>query len=255
MIKAIIVDDEMKSQSSLFKLLERFCPDVEVIGFACNVQTAVELIDQESPELVFLDISMPDGDGFEVLERVNLRNFEVVFTTAYNEYALKAIQFSALHYLLKPINYTELKEAVERFKTSKKDVSLDEKFKVLYDSLKNQHKKIILPTSTGLRMVELSDIVRCEANGSYTDFFLDENENLMVSKPLSNFMDILPEHLFCRVHSKHLVNLNFVDQYVKGRGGRVRLKDGKEIEVSEGKKKEFIERLKQLAHSLPEKRK
>jgi two-component system LytT family response regulator len=254
MIKAIIVDDEMKSQSSLFKLLERFCPDVEVIGFACNVQTAVELINQEKPELVFLDISMPDGDGFEVLEQVNSRSFEVVFTTAYNEYALKAIQFSALHYLLKPINYTELKEAVERFKNSKKDVSLDEKFKVLYDSLKNEHKKIILPTSNGLRMVELSDIVRCEANGSYTDFFLGDKEDLMVSKPLSNFMDILPEHLFCRVHSKHLVNLNYVDQYIKGRGGRIVLKDGKEIEVSEGKKKEFIDRLKQLAHSLPDKK-
>jgi len=254
MIKAIIVDDEMKSQSSLFKLLERFCPDVEVIGFACNVQTAVELINQENPELVFLDISMPDGDGFEVLEQVNSRNFEVIFTTAYNEYALKAIQFSALHYLLKPINYKDLKEAVERFQNSKKDVSLDEKFKVLYDSLKNEYKKIILPTANGLRMVELSDIVRCEANGSYTDFFLGDKEDLMVSKPLSNFMDILPDHLFCRVHSKHLVNLNFVDQYIKGRGGRIILKDGKEIEVSEGKKKEFIESLKQFAHSLPDKK-
>lgn len=254
MIKAIIVDDEMKSQSSLFKLLERFCPDVEVIGFACNVQTAVELINKENPELVFLDISMPDGDGFEVLERVKSRSFEVIFTTAYNDYALKAIQFSALHYLLKPINYTELKGAIERFQNMKKDVSLDEKFKVLYDSLKNDHKKIILPTANGLRMVELSDIIRCEANGSYTDFFLNEKEDLMVSKPLANFMDILPEHLFCRVHNKHLVNLNYVDQYIKGRGGRIILKDTKEIEVSEGKKKEFLERLKQLAHSLPDKK-
>jgi len=254
MIKAIIVDDEMKSQSSLFKLLERFCPEVEVIGFACNVQTAVEIIDQENPDLVFLDISMPDGDGFEVLDRVHSRKFEVIFTTAYNEYALKAIQFSALHYLLKPINYSELKDAVTRFQNSKKDISLDEKFKVLYDSLKNEHKKIILPAANGLRMVELNDIVRCEANGSYTDFFLEKKEDLMVSKPLSNFMEILPEHLFCRVHSKHLVNLNYVEQYIKGRGGRIILKDGKEIEVSEGKKKEFLERLKQLAHSLPDKK-
>jgi two-component system LytT family response regulator len=196
---------------------------------------------------------MPDLTGVQLLRTLPSVP-AVIFTTAYNEYALKAIQFSALHYLLKPINYIELKEAVERFQNSKKDVSLDEKFKVLYDSLKNEHKKIILPTSNGLRMVELSDIVRCEANGSYTDFFLGEKDDLMVSKPLSNFMDILPEHLFCRVHSKHLVNLNFVDQYIKGRGGRFILKDGKEIEVSEGKKKEFIERLKQLAHSLPEKK-
>lgn len=254
MIKAIIVDDEVKSQSSLFKLLERFCPDVEVIGFANSVQSAVEIINKEKPDLVFLDISMPDGDGFEVLDQVHSRQFEVIFTTAYNEYALKAIQFSALHYLLKPINYTELKDAVTRFQNSKKDISLDEKFRVLYDSLKNEHKKIILPAANGLRMVELNEIVRCEANGSYTDFFLDKKEDLMVSKALSNFMDILPEHLFCRVHSKHLVNLNYVEQYIKGRGGRIILKDGKEIEVSEGKKKEFLERLKQLAHSLPDKK-
>jgi two-component system LytT family response regulator len=250
MIKALIVDDELKSQSTLHKLLEMYCPGVEVIGFAHNVVTGIEAIDSLKPDLVFLDISMPDGDGFEVLERVKNRNFEVVFTTAFNDYAIKAFQFAALHYLLKPINYIELQGAVKRFKQNHQDVDLNEKIKILCDSLSNHHQKIILPTSNGLRIIELNQILRCEADGSYTNFYLSDNTVLMVSKVLSNFEDILPEEIFCRVHSKHLVNLNYISQYIKGRGGRIVLSPGKEVEVSESKKKDFLKRLKYLAHSL-----
>lgn len=250
MIKALIVDDELKSQSTLHKLLEMYCPEVEVIGFAHNVKTGIEAIEDLMPNLVFLDISMPDGDGFEVLERVKNRNFEVVFTTAFNDYAIKAFQFAALHYLLKPINYLELQSAVKRCKQNNKDVDLNEKIKILCDSLSNHHQKIILPTSNGLRIIELSQILRCEADGSYTNFYLSDNTVLMVSKVLSNFEELLPSEIFCRVHSKHLVNLNYVSQYVKGRGGRIILTSGKEVEVSESKKKDFLKRLKYLAHSL-----
>lgn len=250
MIKTIIVDDEMKSQATLQKLLERYCPGVEIIGFAHNVASAIKIIDDLKPDLVYLDISMPDGDGFEVLEKVTNRSFEVVFTTAFNDYAIKAFQFSALHYLLKPINYIELQNSVKRFNKNKTDVGLNEKIQILCDSLNNHHQKIILPTANGLRIIELSQIVRCEADGSYTNFYLTDGSMLMVSKVLSNFDEILPPELFCRVHSKHLVNLNFVSQYIKGRGGRIVLTNGKEVEVSESKKKDFLNRLKQLAHSL-----
>ena len=250
MIKTLIVDDELKSQSTLHKLLEMYCPGVEVVGFAHNVETGIEAIDDLKPDLVFLDISMPDGDGFEVLERVKNRNFEVVFTTAFNDYAIKAFQFAALHYLLKPINYLELQGAVKRFKQNHQDVDLNEKIKILCDSLSNHHQKIILPTSNGLRIIELNQILRCEADGSYTNFYLSDNTVLMVSKVLSNFEEILPDEIFCRVHSKHLVNLNFISRYVKGRGGRIILTNGKEVDVSESKKKDFLRRLKQLAHSL-----
>ncbi|WP_180335796.1 LytR/AlgR family response regulator transcription factor [Labilibaculum filiforme] len=250
MIKTLIVDDELKSQSTLNKLLEMYCPAVEVIGFANNVESGIEAINKLKPDLVFLDISMPDGDGFEVLERVTNRNFEVVFTTAFNDYAIKAFQFAALHYLLKPINYIELQAAVDRYQQNHQDIDLNEKIKILCDSLSNHHQKIILPTSNGLRIVELSQVIRCEADGSYTNFYLNDNTVLMVSKVLSNFEDILPAEIFCRVHSKHLVNLNYVSQYIKGRGGRIILSSGKEVEVSESKKKDFLKRLKYLAHSL-----
>ncbi|BAX79164.1 LytR/AlgR family response regulator transcription factor [Labilibaculum antarcticum] len=250
MIKALIIDDELKSQSTLNKLLEMYCPEVEVIGFAHNVETGIEAIDSLKPDLVFLDISMPDGDGFEVLERVKDRDFEVVFTTAFNDYAIKAFQFAALHYLLKPINYIELQSAVKRCKQNHQDVDLNEKIKILCDSLSNHHQKIILPTSNGLRIIELNQILRCEADGSYTNFYLSDNTVLMVSKVLSNFEELLPEEIFCRVHNKHLVNLNYISQYIKGRGGRIILSSGKEVEVSESKKKDFLKRLKYLAHSL-----
>lgn len=255
MIRTLIIDDEIKSQTTLQKLLERYCPGVEVIGFAGNVQTGVECIDRLHPDLVFLDISMPDGDGFEVLEKVGKRNFEVVFTTAFNDYAIKAFQFSALHYLLKPINYLELQDAINRYQQNHQNIDLNEKIKILYDSLNNQHQKIILPTANGLRIIELKQISHCEADGSYTKFYLVNNESLMVSKALSNFEEILPADVFCRVHSKHLINLNFVSHYIKGRAGRLVLLDGKEIDVSEGKKAEFIKKLKNLAHFLPDSKK
>ncbi len=250
MIKALIIDDELKSQSTLHKLLERYCTGVEVIGFAHNVESGILAINNLKPNLVFLDISMPDGDGFEVLERVTNRDFEVVFTTAFNDFAIKAFQFAALHYLLKPINYIELQAAVDRYKENHQNIDLNEKIKILCDSLNNHHQKIILPTANGLRIIELSQILRCEADGSYTNFYLSDDTVLMVSKVLSNFEEILPPDIFCRVHSKHLVNLNFISQYIKGRGGRIIFTNGKEIDVSEGKKKVFLSRLKRLAHSL-----
>lgn len=255
MIRTLIIDDELKSQSTLHKLLDRYCTGVEVVGFAHNVESGIVAINKLKPNLVFLDISMPDGDGFEVLKKVEKRDFEVVFTTAFNDFAIKAFQFSALHYLLKPINYIELQAAVERYKENHQNVDLNEKIKILCDSLNNHHQKIILPTANGLRIIELNQILRCEADGSYTNFYLSDGTVLMVSKVLSNFEEILPSDIFCRVHSKHLVNLNFTSQYIKGRGGRIILTNGKEIEVSESKKKVFLSRLKQLAHSLTSKKK
>jgi two-component system LytT family response regulator len=255
MIRTLIIDDELKSQSTLHKLLERYCEGVEVIGFANNVKSGVEAINNLQPDLVFLDISMPDGDGFEVLEQVSNRDFEVVFTTAYNNYAIKAFQFAALHYLLKPINYIELQEAVARFKDNTKDVDLNRKIEILYDSLNNKHKKIILPTANGMRMVQIDEIVYCQADGSYTKFILSNKEVLMVSKVLSKFEEILPPEQFSRVHNKYLVNLNSVSQYVKGRAGKLLLEDGSEIDVSEGRKSDFLRRMKKLAHFLPDSKK
>ncbi|GAB7088162.1 LytTR family DNA-binding domain-containing protein [Marinifilum fragile] len=255
MIRTLIIDDEMKSQATLHKLLEKYCTGIEIVGFAHNVKSGVESINELKPNLVFLDISMPDGDGFEVLQKVKNRDFAVVFTTAFNDYAIKAFQFSALHYLLKPINYLELQAAVGRYKENHKDLDLNEKIQVLFDSLNNQNKKIVLPTSNGLKVVEIEKIVYCRADGSYTHFYFLDEESIMVSKALSNFEELLPSDIFCRVHNKHLINLNFVDNYVKGRGGKVVLENKEEIEISEGRKAEFLKRLKNIADFLPDSKK
>lgn len=252
MIRSLIIDDEMKSQATLHKLLEKYCDGVEIVGFANSVHTGINAINELNPDLVFLDISMPDGDGFEVLQQTSKRDFEVIFTTAYNDYAIKAFQYSALHYLLKPINYNELQSAIERYKENHKKIDMNEKIQIMFDSLNNQHKKIVLPTSNGLKVVEIKNIVYCRADGSYTHFyFMDENP-IMVSKALAKFVELLPSDIFCRVHNKFLINLNFVTNYIKGRGGKLILENNEEIEVSEGRKMEFLNKLKKIANFLPE---
>lgn len=252
-IRAIVVDDENVSISLLSNLIYKHCPDVVIIKTANSVSSATEQINLLKPDIVFLDINLNDGTGFDVIEQTKGTNYETVFVTAYDECALRAINCSALNYLLKPIVVEELVESVSRYQSKNCTPNMNH-LNIVLDLIKGNSKRLILPDTYGFKVVDINDIIRCEEDGCYTHFYFKDNLEVTVSKPLSNFMDILPEHLFCRVHSKHLVNLNFVDQYIKGRGGRIVLKDGKEIEVSEGKKKEFIERLKQLAHSLPDKK-
>ena len=160
LINTIIVDDEKKSIFSLEMLLEKYCPEINIIGTAESVKQAIESINILKPDLVFLDITMPDGDGFDVLENVNFIDFEVIFVTAFNQYALKAFEFSAIHYLLKPVNYTELQKAVKRFENLKSKDVFNEKIQVLRDSLNNKHKKIILPSFDGLEIINLDEIIR-----------------------------------------------------------------------------------------------
>lgn len=249
-INAIIVDDERKSIASLKLLLATYCPQVLVLGEANSVQEAIENIDLLKPDLLFLDITMPDGDGFDVLDRVRYQEFEVIFITAYNQYALKAFEFSAIHYLLKPINYLELQEAVKRFENLKSKDVFNEKIQVLRDSLNNKHQKIILPSFDGLEIINLDEIIRCEADSNYTIFFLTNKRKIVVSKSLNNFEKILSDIYFCRIHKKHLINLKYVKHYVKGKGGTIIMQDGSSVFVSESKKKYFIKRLKEYARSV-----
>jgi two-component system LytT family response regulator len=252
MIRTLIIDDEIKSQKTLHKLLEKYCTGVEVVGFANNVKTGVNAINDLNPDLVFLDISMPDGDGFEVLQQVKNRDFEVVFTTAFNDYAIKAFQFSALHYLLKPINYIELQNAVERYKENHKDLNLNEKIQVLFDNLNKKPQKIVLPTAESLKVVDVEKIMYCKADSSYTHFYFINEDPMMVSKALSIFEELLPSDIFCRIHNKYLINLNFVANYIKGRVGRVILETNEEFEISAGRKAEFLKRFKKIVGFLPE---
>jgi len=250
LINTIIVDDEEKSIFSLEILLKKYCPEINIIGTAESVEQAIESINKLTPDLVFLDITMPDGDGFDVLENVDFKNFEVIFVTAYNQYALKAFEFSAIHYLLKPVDYLELQKAVKRFEHRKSKDILNEKMQVLRDSLNNKHQKIILPSFDGLEIINLDEIIRCEADSNYTIFFLTNGRKIVVSKSLNNFEKILSDIYFCRIHKKHLINLKHVKHYVKGKSGTIIMQDGSNVFVSESRKKFFIERLKEYARSV-----
>jgi two-component system LytT family response regulator len=245
-IRTILVDDDKSSIVALRTLLSNHFSNIEISGIAYNVNEAIPLIDSVKPDLVFLDINMPDGEGFDVIERVTYKNFRVIFITAYDRYAVRAFEFSALHYLVKPINFEMLEAAVERYKDYKVD-EIDKRLTVLRDSLKSKNEKIIIPSTDGLNMVKLSDIMRLEASDVYTIFYLINGQRFVASKPLNNYEKILEDLPFSRVHSKHLINLMYVKRYIKGKGGSVILEDNTEVEVSVRKKADFIEKLKNFA--------
>ncbi len=244
-IRTILVDDEKNSIVILQKLIEKHIPEIEVISTAQTVEQAIEEINSHKPDLVFLDISMPDGDGFEVLERTDFKDFGVIFVTAYDQYAIKAFEYAALHYILKPVEPDKLVEAVERYKETSNE-ELVKKISALSTNLKNQPSKLILPTSSGLHIIDLEEIIRCESSNNYTTFFLTTGKKIVVSKSIQTYENLLKDSHFCRIHNKHIVNLKFIKKYVRGRGGYVVLSNGEQIEVSEGRKKKFLEKLSQF---------
>jgi two-component system, LytTR family, response regulator len=246
-IRTILVDDEKSSLITLEKLLIKYCPEVHIIDTSGSVEKAISIIEKEKPELVFLDISMPDGDGFEVIERSDYKSFEVIFITGYDRYAIRAFEFAALHYLLKPIDHNDLLEAINRFKNRTKTEHIESKLKILNDNINNKSRKIILPSSDGLIVVELDDIIRCESSNNYTTFYMVKGEKYVISKSINGYESLLCDIHFARIHSKHLINLKYVKKYVKGRGGYVVLQDNSNVDVSEGKKKDFLRQLNEYA--------
>jgi len=248
-IRSVIIDDDEGSLLTLSEMLKKYCPEILLLGTAQSVQNAIILIDSTSPDLIFLDISLPDGTGFEVLSNINNKNTQVIFTTGHDDYAMKAFEFSALHYLMKPIKRADLHKAISRFENNQPDNILDQKIKIINDSLNNQHKKIILPTSDGFNIIDIENIMRCESSNNYTTIYLNSGERIVVSKPISNYELLLADLNFVRVHSKHLINLKYVKRYIKGRGGYVILNDNSHVDVSEGKKKDFLVSLSKFAMS------
>jgi two-component system LytT family response regulator len=244
LIQAVLIDDEDNSLEALSILLQRYCPDVQVVGTAQTVESAIELINRIKPELVFLDIALPDGQGFQVLEDVEFTEFEVIFTTAYDQYALKAFDFSALDYPLKPISTEKLQQAVDHYSKIRKEANFGDRVSVLREGLSSRNERIILSSMDGFDVYKIADIIRCEANGSYTTFYIKNGQRIVTSKTLNNFERLLIDLSFVRVHSKHLINLEFVKKYVSGRGGYIIFEDGTQVDVSERKKKEFIGRMK-----------
>lgn len=247
MINAIVIDDESRGRESLKKLLEKYCgDDVKVLGLGDSVAVAKKLVEMHQPDLVFLDIRMPMGDGFSLLESYDDVPFDVIFTTAYDQYALKAFRFSAIDYLLKPIDIQELKEAVEKIK-KKREVSEEEnqqRFSALKENLRTKNfDKIALPTTDGYSFVKREDIIRLEANGNYTAFYLKDKTKYLITRTLKYYDQMLNDYGFYRIHKSHLVNLRYVTKFIKGRQGYVETINGDRLEVSTRKREELLKAL------------
>ena len=249
MIKALIVEDETQSRQLLKTLVDKYCTDIEVIDTAANVEQAIEAIQKHQPDLVFLDITMPDGTGFDLLEKMSPIKFDIIFTTATDKYAINAIKYSALDYLLKPIDVEELKYSVNKFIQKKSQLNTVENLAHLLQNLKqstDNYQKITLPTGTAYEIIYIKDIVRCEAEGNYSMFYLINGKRLLVTAGLKHYEDLLPKKEFMRIHHHHLININHVIRYIKNDGSFAVMSDDTKIEVSRRKKDEFLEALKKI---------
>ena len=238
-LNSIIVEDEETSREILKNYLNKYCPNIKIIGEASNVEEALVLIRNNDLDLVFLDVEMPFGNAFDLLDKVGDINFETVFVTAYNHYAIDALNAHASYYLMKPISIDQLIKAVDYVTEIKlKEDALQDQ--VLVPRTNNIHGKITIPQQDGFEVLETSDILYCKADDNYTEIFLNTNKKKLVSKTLKYFEDALSNSSFARVHKSYLVNVNEITKYVKGKGGSVVLSNGKEIMVSASKKANLL---------------
>ena len=234
MLQALIIDDESNSREALKGKLNLFCPEIEITGEVENVADAIKACEINKPDLLFLDINLAGEDGFEILERLNQtggRLPEVIFITAHDEHAIRAIKFSAADYLLKPIDPEELVKAVRKVE-AKKEIDPAPKLNTLIENIRqasDSPKKIVIPSSDGLHVIRISDITRCESSSNYTQFFLTTGKTMLASKTLKEFDGMLSPYNFERIHKSHLINMNYVKKYVQSDGGYVIMADGSRI--------------------------
>lgn len=245
MINALIIDDEPYCCESLAMLLEEYCPEVAVTGIFNDGSDALIAIRKQAPGLVFLDVEMPKMNGFDMLKQLPAVNFEIIFTTSYDQYALKAIRFSAIDYLLKPIDTDELQNAVQKvIRRSQKPIA--EQLEILMQKIQKPSapiSKIALATMEGLQMIAVDIIISCESDSNYTTLHLKNNKKMVVCRNLKDMEELLEEHSFARVHRCYLVNLNEVEKFVKGEGGYLIMSDGTSIDVSRTKKELLLKKL------------
>ncbi|MBN1339794.1 MAG: response regulator transcription factor [Bacteroidales bacterium] len=240
MIRVLIIDDEEKARTALRNLLEKHCPEIRILGEAGNVKSGLELIREEHPEAVFLDVQMPDGTGFNLLEQVGKIDFKVIFVSAYDKFAIQAFKFSAIDFLQKPVDPELLIEACTRLgKSESRFEEINKKLEVLLGNM-NSFEKIALPTMDGIIFVKIKEITRCESDNNYTNIFLSTGQKIIVSKTLKEYDDMLTPFNFFRIHKSYLINLAYLQRYKKGEGGSVIMEDGTELEVSRRRKEEFL---------------
>ena len=248
MYKAIIVEDEIHSREFLKNIVTEYCPELNVVALASDVEEGVAAIKEHQPDIVFLDIEMQTGTGFDLLQQFSQPTFEVIFTTAYDHYAIKAIKFSAVDYLLKPIEIEELQQAVQKVIEKKKDHTGQLALQALLKNLKSpqqSEQSITLSTSDGLEFVPLQNIIRLEASGPYSHFFLKNNKKIIVSRHLKEYEMLLADHGFFRVHNSHIINLKEVKRMVKTDGGYAVMDDESMIAISPKKKDDFMKQMGQ----------
>lgn len=246
MLRTLIIDDEKNNRNKIRELLETHFPNVQIVGEADGVKTGLESIVNHSPELVLLDIQLTDGDAFDLLNLLGQVTFKIIFITAYEEYALKAIKFSALDYLLKPVLLDDLKVAIAKAEAQiQKELNL-QLVELSYNLKNSQNKRIVLKTIDKLHFIPVREIMRCEADKNYTTFFLKDSKKIVVSGAIKDYEDILSEQGFYRLHKSHIVNLSYIKSYEKADGGTVILSDGSHVPVAMRKKNQLIELFNKL---------
>ena len=241
--RVVIVEDELSARESLKSLLPGF-PELEVVGEADNLLKADRICKDLSPDLVFCDVMLPGGTSFDWLVSLGKVDFDLIFTTSHQEFAIQAFRLAAVDYLLKPLDKKEVEDAVRRFLDRKTDQTKSVQQLIQNLQSPRERSKMALPTMSGLQFVEIRDIIRCESDNTYTTFFLKGKQKILVSKTLKEVETILETYGFYRVHNSHLINMEEVTEYLKGEGGQVKLSDGSVVDVSRRRKEEFLERVR-----------
>lgn len=243
MLKAIIIDDEQRARETIENILVNYCEEIEVIDQAHDVSSAIVAIKKQKPDIIFLDINMPDGTGFDVLRKLDKIDFRVIFITAYQEHAIQAIKFNAFDYILKPIDPDELINAVKNVsETIEKYLDNDDLQMILTNIQESQNKpkRIVLKTAENIHLVDIRDIIRCEADRNYTMFYIQGQKKILVSKTLKDYEETLSAYGFYRSHQSHLININYIDNFERADGGSVIMKDGSKVPVSTRKKEQLL---------------
>jgi len=253
MITAVLVDDDSNLREGMKVLLSRYAPEIRILGEAENVTDAVSVIDGMNPQVVFLDIQLANGTGFDILEKLTEKNgkieSQVVFITAHEQYAIKAFRFSALDFLLKPVDPEELQKVIEKIKNTVKKRDSFDHIDLLLENIRKKvdsFKRIALSTTDGIHLFEISDIIRCESTDNYTTFYIKNNKPILISKTLKEYEELLAEHGFERIHQSHLINLAYLKSYIKKDGGYVIMSDNSNLPVSQRKKDRLQELIKNL---------
>jgi two-component system, LytTR family, response regulator len=242
MLKAILVDDELNSLQNLQLKIQEYCPAIRIVAQSQRPEEAIILIQQHKPDVIFLDIEMPRMSGFKMLEQMSDIDFEIIFITAYNHYAINAIRISAFDYLVKPVSIEDLQQTVGRLEefTAKKSKERAEVLKRNLANPKTQEDQMAIPTQDGLEFIQIKQIVRIESSSNYSKIVLQQGKTLLVTRQLKDFEELLEDYRFYRIHHSHLINLNYIAKYVRGDGGQITMHNGDMIDVSRRKKEVFL---------------